>query len=322
MSLLSRFLAFPAILIAMAAAALPARAERLVISQYGVSSASLPWAIALKLGYFKDEGLAIESIIGSAGGGTTIRNMMATELPFAEVSLPATIAAIQSGLDLKLIMSSSDSHDELAWVVKRDSPIQSLAHLKGKTITFTAPKSVTEMIARTIMKREGLYDQVKFLSSNGVGNGLTMLAHGSVDATVLSEPTLTKSANKYRIIVRVSDHLPEIAWSVGITTPDFAAKQPDKLRALIKARRRAVDFIYEKPAEAARIYADLFGVEPAIAAEVLGRLSKTAFWSRGRFSRKGLDTMIEGMRLVGALDKPFEIEEHIDRRFLPADQRD
>ncbi len=320
MTLLAR-LRMPLIALAAASAlAAPAGAERLVISSYGVSSASLPWAIALKKGFFKDEGLSIDSIIGSTGGGTTIRNMLATELPFAEVSLPAAIVAIKSGLALKLILNSSNAQDELAWVVKRDSPIQSIKDLKGKTLTYTAPKSVSEMIVRTIMKRAGIED-VKFLSSNGIGNGMTMLTHGAVDAAALSEPVLTRSADKYRVVIRVSDYLPEIAWAVDITTPEYAAKQPEKLRALLKARRRAVDFIFDHPAEAVQIYAEVFDVDPAVAKGVLERLSKTAFWSRGRFSKTGLDTMLDGMRLVGALDGPFDIEKHIDRSFLPPDQQ-
>jgi len=303
------------------ATASPAAAERLVISNYGVSSASLPWAIALKQGFYKDEGLSIDSIIGSTGGGTTIRNMLATELPFAEVSLPAAIAAIEQGVKLKFILNSSNAQDELAWVVKRDSPVKTLADLKGKTIGYTSPKSVTEMIVRTIVKRAGIYDDVKFLATNGVANGMTMLTHGGLDAAALSEPVLTKQADKYRVVIRVSDHLPEIAWAVGITTPEYAAKEPAKLRALLKARRRGVDFIVSNPAEAAKIYADVFGVEPAIARTVLDQLSKTQFWARGKFSKKGLDTMIEGMVLVGALDKPFDAEAHIDRQFLPPDQQ-
>src|ERR1700754_771250 len=121
--------------IAVVAAALgaygPASAEKLTVTQYGRITATLPWAVALKQGYLKQDGLAIDEVVSGAGGGTSLRNMLASDLPFAEISTNAVVLAAKQGLDLKIIMGMSNHVGELAWAVKPDSPYHTLSDLAG-----------------------------------------------------------------------------------------------------------------------------------------------------------------------------------------------
>ena len=54
-----------------------AGAEELAIGNYGVSANGMPFGVALAKGYFKDEGIDVTGLISSAGGGTSLRNMLA-----------------------------------------------------------------------------------------------------------------------------------------------------------------------------------------------------------------------------------------------------
>src|SRR5258708_29720261 len=83
-----------------------ARADNLTVSQYGRIPGTLPWAVALKKGMFKDEGLDIDGITASAGGGTSLRNMLAGKLPSAEAAPSPVLAAVHPGPDLKLVMAT------------------------------------------------------------------------------------------------------------------------------------------------------------------------------------------------------------------------
>ena len=75
----------------------PARAEEIVVSNYGVSANGMPFAVALAKGFFKDEGANVTGILTSAGGGTTLRNMLAGDAPYAEVNPNAVIAGDPAG---------------------------------------------------------------------------------------------------------------------------------------------------------------------------------------------------------------------------------
>lgn len=86
-----------AIAVLAAVTLLPLRAaiaEEIVVSNYGVAANGMPYAVALAKGFFKEEGADISGVLSSAGGGTTVRNLMTGHLAFGEIDLAGTVAAI------------------------------------------------------------------------------------------------------------------------------------------------------------------------------------------------------------------------------------
>ena len=79
-------------------------AEELAIGNYGVSANGMPFGVAMAKGYFKDEGINVTGLITSAGGGTSLRNMLAGGgVPYGEVNPGVVVSAILAGADLKII---------------------------------------------------------------------------------------------------------------------------------------------------------------------------------------------------------------------------
>src|SRR5260370_27262220 len=91
---------------AAAFAAPPACAAKITVSQYGRLVATLPWAVALQKNMFKEAGLDIDGITAGAGGGTSLRNMLAGGLPYAERATSAAIAGSPAGVELKALGSA------------------------------------------------------------------------------------------------------------------------------------------------------------------------------------------------------------------------
>src|SRR3954451_23575141 len=98
-----------------------------------------------------------------AGGGTSLRTMLAGELPYAEIATSAAIAGTLAGVELKAVASSSNHIGELTWAAKPDAGIASIKDLVGKKVAYTSPKSITEMVIRTALKQEGLTGKVEIL---------------------------------------------------------------------------------------------------------------------------------------------------------------
>src|ERR1700748_1767784 len=116
------------------AAPLAARAEEIVVSNYGVSANGMPYAVALAKGFFKQQGADVTGILSSDGGGTTVRTMLGGNLAYGEINPTATVTAIQQGADLKIVSDNVQTVAEFVWAVKPDSPIKTAADLKGKKI--------------------------------------------------------------------------------------------------------------------------------------------------------------------------------------------
>lgn len=303
------------------AAGTPARADNLTVSQYGRIPATLPWAVALKKGMFKEEGLDIDGITASAGGGTSLRNMLAGKLPFAEAAASAVIAGVNTGLDLKVVMATSNHIGELAWAAKPGSGVNSIKDFVGKKVAFSSPRSITEIVIRTAIEREGLTGKVEALSLGGLGPALTALAQGAVAAAPLNDPQQTTEPEKFKILFYAYDVFPKFTWALGVTTREFAEKSPQTIKALLKVRRRAVDFMYANRAETAAIYAQVWDVDPAVANKLLPKYYDWGHWSRGEISPEGLQALTQGMVAVGELSAPFDWSKVIDQSFLDPDLR-
>jgi NitT/TauT family transport system substrate-binding protein len=320
---MKRMLATGAAALALATAVLPlpARSADVVISEYGVVASSLVWAVALHEGFFKKEGSIVTGYVSANGGGTAVRNMMANELPVSEMSITAAIAGIQAGLPLRLVYSPARDPGDLVWVVKRDSPIKTIADLKGKKVGITSPRSTTEIILRIALQKAGILDSVQIVPAGSQGSATTALDVGAVDATPMAEPLITRNSAKFRVLFRAVDVTPRLVWECGVTTDAYAKAHGDELRRIILARRDAVDFIYAHPADAEAIYMDAFQSDAATAHIVVPNLIHLRYYGAGDIDAVGLDNMIRGMRLTGALDQSFDVKTYIDKAFLPANLR-
>lgn len=298
----------------------PAQAYQLAISQYGRVTATLPWAVAIEKGYFDDAGIKIDQIIAGAGGGTTLRNVLASDLPYGEVATSAAIAASRAGLDVVIVNSASSHIGEISLVAAPNGDVAKVTDLAGKKAGYTAPKSTSDVLLHLALKETRMTDKVETVATGGFGPGFTAMTTGAIAATPLIDPMLTLEPSKFRVILRFADLIPRMTWLVGITTREFAAKNPELLRKLIAVRRRAVDDIYAHHDDAMRIYAKVWKEDADKVASYFPKyFGYEGEWTRGDFEKAGLDKMSEGLQLVGDVDAPVDWNHIIDQDFLPKD---
>lgn len=307
--------------LAAALGATPAAAEQISVTHWGVLMYGAPYAVAMEKGYFKEAGVDIDGILTSKGGGTTMRNVMAGGLPYGEVALSAAIAASQQGIDVHIVNSGVQTVGEILWITTKDSPVKTIADLQGKKLGFTSPKSITDILSQMALEKSGIPEnKVQRVSVGGIGSGLTALQQGGIQAAPIMDPVWTKEKDNYRPVFWVKDLVPPMTQTVGVTTTEFAEKHPEKLRALIAARRKGVEFIHANPTEAAAIVAKAYNMEPAVAEESMKNLQALDYWSAGEFDRQGLENMAEGLRKVGEIKGKVAWDKLLDERFLKGSQ--
>jgi NitT/TauT family transport system substrate-binding protein len=247
--------------------------------------------------------------------------VLAGGLPYGEVALSAAIAAIEEGIDIKIVNSGVRTVADVLWVTMPGSPVKSIKDMAGKKMAITSPKSVTDMLSIMALEAAGIpLDKVERPALGGLGAGLTALEKGAVDAASIIDPIWAARHDKYRVLFYVKDVLPPMTQSVGITTAEFAKKEPQKLRAIIAGRRKAVDFIYANPKESAAILSRAYDKLPVEVAErAVDNMVKLNYWSRGDFEIKGMNEMVRGLKLIGTLKGEVAWDKVIDRSFLPPD---
>jgi NitT/TauT family transport system substrate-binding protein len=324
---LCRVVTFLGVLAGVSVLAQPTQSAEIVVSQYGVSPGSMPWAIALDQGYFKQEGVEVTNVRSASGSAPTVRDLIAGRLPYGEAGITGVLTANQAGADLKVVSCNVNTFAEVPWVTMPNSAINSLSDLKGKRIGFTTPKSATNMLAVMLVSKAGLeQDDVKMIATGGFGQALTALETGGVDIVPMVEVDYIKRAGKYKLLARSSDVLPPMSNVLGIVSAKFAAENPDVVRGIIKARRKAVQFLKQNPREAAKIIARVYQQDlPVIEATIENMLasgkSGVEFWGEGDCDLKLVNDMLNGAKTVGMIEGDFDITPITDLSFLPDDLR-
>jgi NitT/TauT family transport system substrate-binding protein len=296
------------------------RADEISVTQYGTSFYGVPYTVALQKGLFIKAGIDVTGFLGSAGGGTTVRNILASPTPYGEVALGAALAAAAQGLDIIFVNVGTRSVAESTLVTMPDSPLKSLADLPGHKVAITSPRGVSEMLLLMELQAKSIdASKVQRVASGGYINSLTMLEQGAVSAAALIEPLSIIRADHYRTIAAARDILPPMTTSVGITTRSFAREHPDKLRALIAGRRAAVEAIYADPAGTAVIVAKAYNLAPGVAAKAVNNMIGPRMWSLGDFNQTEMDRAVAALRLIGEATGPIDFSKLIDKSFLPPD---
>jgi NitT/TauT family transport system substrate-binding protein len=306
-------------------AAATVRAEEIVVSNYGSGSPPFPWSVALEKKFFPAEGVDITGIISSEGGGTTVRNMVAGGVIFGEMNPAAFIAAAQSGAKLRLVADTVPLIAGLVWAVKADSPIKTLQDIKGHKVGYTNPKSTSQGLTFGLVSAAHLnIDDIETVKTGGFGEGVAALDLGLIDVAPVPDLIWIRSGAKLRPIATAEEVLPALSNVLCVVTDSAAETQGDKIRAIIRARRRAVTFMNEHPDEAADIIAKTNRIDQeatrALVRKLLAvRVDDRPYWNEGRIYLDGINRMLKMQENIGNVKPPYDVEKVTDTRFLPDD---
>jgi NitT/TauT family transport system substrate-binding protein len=305
----------------LVAVASPALADSITVTHWGSAFYGAPYAVAMEKGFFKAHGVDITGILTSNGGGTSVRNTLAGDLPFGEVALPAAIEAINAGQPLVIIGGGTDSVGDIMWIAKKGSAMHSFKDIVGKKVGYTSPGSVTNMLILMAMKAQGVDPaSVKLIPAGGIGANLSAVLNGAIDTGMTGEPVWSENEDKVQPVFWTRDVLPpNMMQTVEVTTTDYAHDGAAKLRGIMDARREGVDYITAHPDEAAEITARAFNGDPTLYKKVFKNLLTFHYWSDGRLDYDGMNRMVEGLQIVGQQKGPVEWAKVVDPSFLPAD---
>lgn len=161
----------------------------------------------------------------------------------------------------KIIMSNLVA--DANFVVPANSPIKSLADLKGKKIGSTPPGSTMHALVGAILAgnyglKEADFQQVP----SGEAQLLTFLGRGEIDAAVIRTITLRTFAEKgkLRILSTVPDEWKKLikadsppVLGVAVVDTDFAAKNPETIVKYLIANIKATRWGAEHPDKVAEL---------------------------------------------------------------------
>jgi NitT/TauT family transport system substrate-binding protein len=235
----------------------------------------LPFFVAEKEGYFKEEGLAIEHIVLNNGPAV----VAALSSQSADIGFSATVPlmmARQANLPLQAFaaMDWENPPTEITntLLTRDDSKIREAKDLSGKTLAINTTAGQCELLARIQLRKAGVpYESVKIVSIP-FPQMAAALQLGTVDAVCTVDPFRTaimQSPAKGRIIGAgmLTEDAPKVRYANTILyaqTP-WLSLHHKEVKALVHALDRAAAKIKAEPARARQVLAEVMTLSPAVA---------------------------------------------------------
>ena len=248
--------------LALAVIAIPATAETVVKVGWcarTVSSAAAPFAIATKMGWFKDAGISIE-LVPLPGSTDCVKLVGTGDLPYALPSVEPLASLRPQGLKAKVFYTAYQGNI-YGPAVPADSPIKTLADLKGKKIGVQAMASAGYPVMRAIAASEGM-DPDTDISIIVVGEGAqaaALVRSKQVDALSLYDTAYALIENAgvplRRLEAKQIDRYPSNGF---IALDETLAKNRTQAVALVQAYAKGTVFAIANPEAAIRILWEVF----------------------------------------------------------------
>jgi len=251
--------------------------EKILIGYWPIAS-GLPLYVGLERGIFKEAGLNVEGV-KFASAQQVAEAMISGRIHGSAngtASAALALAEIVSPGLFKFICSNPSNHklvlDE--FVVAKDSPIKSLAELKGKRIA-SGPGIQNVTLAKIMLEKNGIVNpQVTELP---VGQHVPALAAGQIDAVYTLEPTGT--AGRLKGLTRVletgviSKYVlgdPDAPWFGGSAsvTSVLLKERPAETKKYVAAYVKAVEFVRKSPDESRNHLDGFTSIDPSLVKEV------------------------------------------------------
>jgi NitT/TauT family transport system substrate-binding protein len=212
-------------------------------------------SIPLTLGYWRAEGLDVEvtTLEGSTAG---LQQLAAGNIQFATVGPEVALIAREKGVKVKSFYVVSGV-TIFRVVVPRDSPIQSIADLRSKTIGVSALTSGAVPVAKALLASGGL-DPDRDVKWVAVGTGAPAaiaLNQKSVDAMALwgdFQASLENRGLQFREIT--APFMKELLGQVVIARDDFLAEHASVAVGFARGLAKATLFGLSNPEAAVRIH--------------------------------------------------------------------
>jgi sulfonate transport system substrate-binding protein len=279
-----------------------------------------PVSLVLKSNHWLEEAVGPDvkvEWVQSAGSNKALEFLNARSLDFGSTAGAAALLGRANGNPIKAIYVFSKP-EWTALVTRADSPINSVADLRGKRIAVTRGTDPHIFLLRALAGAGLTEHDVKIVPLQH-GDGRLALDHGDVDAWAGLDPFMAQAEleSHDRLFFRNADLN---TYGVLNVREGFLAEHPEIVRKVIGAYERGRLWSLAHKAELAGIQAEAAKLSPDVAARQLERtdLSNPAIDDGPRRSIAAAGTVLKASDIIPAdTDTEKVLATLIDADFVP-----
>ena len=244
--------------------------EKIRIAPSSPGLSAWPVHLAAKEKFFAREGLDAEIIVMRTNVG--IAALVTGSIDFTTAGGSAMRAAV-NGAPLKMVLNTNKKAD--LWILSQKN-IQRVEDLRGKMIGVGGNWGTQFYLVLEALKHYGADKDVQLVSTGDVANGYLSLQQGSLPAVALTPPySILAQRQGYRDLLRTGDVVAVSPTTGLVTTKERIEREPQRIRRVIRALMKAVDYARGRKAEMVQFIMRQYKMEKEVADLVYDAIMET-----------------------------------------------
>jgi len=181
----------------------------------------------------------------------------------ADVADTVPVFAQAAGAQLTFVAQESPSPSAQAIVVRADSPIRTVADLKGRKIGFAKAAGVHYLLIAALEKAGLSFKDIEpaYLAP---ADGRAAFERGAIDAWVVWDPFLAAVQKQSQVRVLADGSGLASYQRYYLAGTPYAQARPDVLRVFFDELRKAGQWVKQSPQDAAALLAPVWGLDAAV----------------------------------------------------------
>lgn len=217
------------------------------------------------------------------------------------------------------VASLSAGPQDMALLVAKKGPVNSVADLKGKQVGVTTAGSLTDWLTRELARREGWGSEgMTPIALGELRSRLAAMNNGEIAGIVCeaSAAYQIEADGPGKVLLLFGDMVKDFHAHVIFATDEAVEKQPDRLRRFLQGWFKTVAFIKANKDFTVRVIGQTLKLDAKIAGESYDH--ETPVMSNdGSFDPAALDVIRRSLKELGIMDRiPAATELYTDK-FIP-----
>lgn len=301
-----------ALVIVLCAGADSLAIDNLRVAYPSMNTSVFALLIAQKEGYFKEEGINVELL--SIRGEIAIRTTLAGEVDFFTNAGSALAAAVR-GVPVRLV---TVFQDKPGWDLISEPDIKSIAQLRGKTIGVMSPEGSLAVVAREILRKNGLdpSKDVNLVVMGGDEVRFPALQTKSIQATLFNTAMSLKAQKEgYRKLGTASEYANLVEGGLA-TSLDKIKGQPEKILRFVRGALKGLDYYVSKREAAIKYMMDGLRMKDRDLVSAIYDVQSKLVLKEGFSDDKVLQGMIEDMKRTTKVQRDIKVADVFDLSFV------
>jgi NitT/TauT family transport system substrate-binding protein len=277
-------------------------AERVAIATPSRGLFEFPVVVAMRKGFFKDEGIDVDKIQMQPAIG--VKALVSGDVDYL-LAWGSALRAAVTGVPIKAVIGFAGR--PLHVLVARPE-IKTPKDLRGKIIGVDSVAGTVDYLSRVAVRHFGMEPEkdVRIIVTGESPTRLAALHAGSIDATPIDVAFAVKAEDEgFKRLIYLGDLIELPLSGIAVTDQKLRA-QRDQVKKVVRAAMRGTRFMKQNRAETVQMLADYLRITPTQSAKAYDA-SINSFTDDGIISDKGvnLDVQLTKERLKLTKDIPL-----------------